>query len=534
MRSHAELLRRLRDPFWLVPRLHIVDIAGAIRPIRTLRGQQIEFVETFFRDNRPIFVVKPRQVGITTIACACFVAHMLTSPGAEALIQIAHEGAALASLNQKIRVMLQGLPPELRPHLPRDTANHIEMGHNHGSFTQQMAGGRGQGKSFTYQHDHHTEMGSWPTGSSAVKGRGVDRQVWSSIRATRHNTERGRTVVESTAHGPGGLFYTLYQAAAASSQWNLLFWPWFYDDEYALKELPKGWERTDEENEMLAKYADKGLTDLHLAWRRRKMVDEDQGPVEFRQNYPSNRDEPFLIDEKGAVFDIQALNNLAAFTDTRRFPGAPELVIYEEPHLGHSYGIGMDTSAGVGRDWAVAYVVRDDGKLVARWHSNKKPPAAQAAAVAQLSSRYGAPVLVEYNRHGKFVFHELARLGARLWRDANGKPWWTQRGANSNSKDRLIDFAAALVQEGHFLPSGAGDSRLADSLLILELASLTESDKGNLEAPEGKHDDHAMAWMLALWCVRGHLRKRPQKLWAPPEHHILRPYDMLAGTTGSP
>ena len=510
--NNPDVRKLLNDPRWFIPRLTIIDPDGKMGPIRRLRPEQDEFVDAFLR-GLPIFVLKSRQIGITTITIACFVWWLLMSEDPEALVQVTHEGDAIASLNSKARIMVEGLPASLRPTWVRDTANWLEFGHNRASLRQRMAGGRSQGRAFSFQHDHYTEMAFWPTGSSAVVGKGVDRQTWASLRATRREGPRARTVVESTANGPRGIYYQLYKTARESDgvDWTFLFWPWFYTQQYT-RRVPRNWERNDEEQELMALYGDKGLTDAHLVWRRKKLADGDD-VEEFRKNYPSNPDEPFLFSESMA-FDSAALNRLAARTRKDFFPATRELVIHERPIPNRRYSCSLDPCRGVGKDWAVAYVTRDDGKLVARWHSKKARPAQQAIAVAELSATYKCPIIVEYNGPGKFVFHELVRLGARVWLDERGKPWWTQRGS-LGTKDRLIDFAATLIAEDHFLGPGPEDPWLADPLLVQELGAMRLLPNGNLSAPEGEHDDHAMSWMMSLWPLRGILRSRPSRLWVP-------------------
>jgi hypothetical protein len=518
---------RFWDPYWTIPRFNITTKDHVTQPLGKLWPEQLAFLAAFLTHDR-ILVEKSRQQGLTTVASLALLWYVLTCPDGGGVIQLTHESDAIASLNEKLRVAIQSVPSRFRPQVTKDTANHIALGKC--SFRQRMAGGRSQSKSFTYQHQHYTEMGSYPQGSASVNGRGVDRQVWASTNATiKQKPGFSKTVVESTAHGPHGLFHELCKVAWESPAWAFLFFSWFYTDENTAP-VPDKWERTDDEDELLRLYAAEGLTDAHLVWRRQKLDDEKVDPEQFRQNYPSNRHEPFYV-TGSQFFPVEVLNRLTAYADPRTDKQA--LVMLEEPIPGRLYFIGMDTSGGVGRDYAVVVVLRDDGKLVARWRDNRTGPHEQARIGAKLSAKYNrALTLVEANRHGASVFSEMSRLGVNLWTDAKGKPFWTQRGSIA-TKDRLVDLAKDLLTLGVFNPQAVAtqweeapvrmESWLFDAVIVSQLSDMREDDKGNVTAPDDHHDDSAMAWMLAVWCARDKLRARTRaQLWTPDEARAAR------------
>jgi hypothetical protein len=518
---------RLHDPWWVIPRFAITDKSNLTRPLGRLRPEQAAFLRAFLQHDR-VLVLKSRQIGMTTAATLALLWWVLRSPAGGGVVQLTHESDAIASLNSKLRVALQSIPAAYRGRIRPDTASHIGMGR--ALFRQRMAGGRSQGRAFTYQHQHYTEMAFYPQGSASVKGRGVDRQVWASVNATvQQRPGFSRTVVESTANGPGGLFHELVKTARESPGWAFLFFPWFFTTENTIA-VPKDWERTDDETEMLRLYAAHGLTDEHLMWRRMKLNDERVDPDNFRREYPSNRDEPFYV-TGSQFFPPNILNTLTAHTDPRQ--DKLHLVIIEEPIPGRLYFGGQDTSGGVGRDYGVCQVLRDDGKLVARWRDNHTSPLEQARIGAKLSAKFNRALwLVEANRHGASVFAEMSRLGTNLWTDNKGKPFWTQRGSVS-TKDRLVDLARDLLLLGVFNPQRvatqwedapvAMESWLFDSIVVAELGNMREDERGNVTAPDNQHDDSAMAWMLAVWCARDKLRARTRsQLWTPDEARAAR------------
>ena len=110
------------------------------------------------------------------------------------------------------------------------------------------------------------------------------------------NAKGTEIILESTANGIGNYFYNMWrQASSGESDWQAIFLPWYWQDEY--KDYSKGFVPTEEENELLAQYGLNGLTKEHLSWRRKKIADFgydwDAGVAEFRQEFPFTATEAF-------------------------------------------------------------------------------------------------------------------------------------------------------------------------------------------------------------------------------------------------
>lgn len=499
----------LHNVWWTLPRLGIRDKDNLLRPLGPLYPEQRIVVQSLLEHDRTL-VLKARQRGITTIVALFFVWYMLNRRGGGSVAQVTHEERSMKVLNGKMRIAWESIPDALRPPLVRDVAEEFSFGD--ASFHQMVAGGRGQGRSTSFQHSHWTEIAHYPKGSSAVGGSGVDREVWASVHSTiQHRPGITREVVESSGK-PGGLFQEMCREGRKNKEINMIFIPWFHSAEYTLA-IPRDWEMKQDEADLFAEYHKDGLTTEHLVWRRMKLRGERYSLRLFRQEYPSNEDEPFLATGT-QYFDQEMLLKMQACA--LRATAKDDLVIYLPFEPGRKYGISHDASGGVGEDDAVSTVLRDDGRQAARWRSNTTKPHGQAHALARLSAFYGrAPVLVEKNNHGVSVIAKCEELGVNLWTDENGNYWWTQRGAN-NTKQLLVDFVAELIASGQFLPLGPDEPWLADPIAISELIDMSENKKGNVVAPEGKHDDSAMSFMLACWCIKDHLiRRRNVKLWTP-------------------
>ena len=492
-------MRQLHDPNWFVPKLGIITDQGAKRSLHPLHPEQAAIVDTL-HNNRNTLVLKPRQIGCTTIVMAYVFWLLYTSGDPLSALTITHESGAVGRVNQMCRHYWQTLPLALSPGVNTpDNAKAFGLPHNQSVFRQLMAGGRGQARSWTYQVLWATEMALWPKGSAVMSGANLDRDVWASAMSTLHAGPNTKVIIESTGNGPTGVFYDMVKVAMKSDDWAFLFFPWTEFLEYR-RPPPKGFQQTEEEHELVKQF---GLSDEQLCWRRYKLFVEGYEPDRFRKEYPLTWFDPFL-QAGGLWFDGENLNRIAASVPVSKQSKRKRLHVYEAPSEQTQYFIGMDTSGGTGRDWSVIMVLSDDLRQVAVWRCNNAKPREQADAACELSNMYGrARILCEKNNYGEAVIKRMAAQGARLWKDINGKDFWTQGGRAGRTKKMIYDWAAHLV-DGNFV-------EFHDATTVEELTTIKEQDGGNIEADGDGHDDHADALCLALWNARRQFDKKEKK-----------------------
>jgi len=100
------------------------------------------------------------------------------------------------------------------------------------------------------------------------------------------NTE---IILESTANGVGGLYYNMcMDALRGDSKYQLIFTPWFWQDEYR-KAVAKDFVLSAEEQEYKRAY---DLDDEQIHWRRVKIQELDSTWL-FKQEYPATAIEAF-------------------------------------------------------------------------------------------------------------------------------------------------------------------------------------------------------------------------------------------------
>lgn len=475
--------QRLTDPLWRTQNLYLIEAANGKRIYPKWTPEQLTVLRTL-ETSRKTLILKARQLGITTATCVWLADRAIFRPEAYNTIQLGHEGDAVSRMNQMIRVAVDGLPQQLRPGMKPDTSEMIGLSHNGSLFKQSMAGGRSQGRSYTFRAFHATEVGYWPQGSSARSGKRVDEDTWGSVNSTIHEHPDNRIMVESTADGPMGLFHRLCLTAQESDQWAFHFFPWQDFPSYRIKAMPD-FEPTTEEEKLIEKF---GLDFDQLVWRRNKI--EDIGIQVFRREYPMTPAEPFLVAE-GMWFDQEKLNDMQAFLPKERLSPKKGWQWFVPPEFGRKYVGGADSAGGVGRDGASADIFRDDGLQVASYWSDRASPDELAHEIAKANIKYGGLKWnVEANKYGKRVIAVLARLGVKVWRDEKGKPWWS----NPSTKAALYTYARTRLDEGTVF--------FENPLTIAEMLLIREQENGNIEAPKGYHDDRSDSACLAIWQLR--------------------------------
>ena len=245
-------------------------------------------------------------------------------------------------------------------------------------------------------------------------------------------SEFGETIEESTPNGPGGVFYNHWKnwkalGERASNKGH--FFPWYshYPEDVTFwkeqaKKYPGG--LTERERELTDAY---GLKPYHIAWRRWKIQESCNGDEEiFEREYASNDEDCFLSGES-QVYSRAVLKYQKSFVCPPAHVGFLKvegkkisyyadqkglLKIWALPDVDGEYVIGGDSSEGIGKDAAVAYVMRrSTGRIVAELFG-QIPPSMFADELWKLATFYNqAWVNPEANNHGHQVIEELTRKG---------------------------------------------------------------------------------------------------------------------------
>lgn len=284
--SEDKLIRVLKSlPLFAKNFLKIRTKSGRIEPFVFNRAQDYlhERLETQKAATGKVraLILKGRQQGCSTYVQARDFHIIGTSRGMKAFI-ITHEAEATKNLFDMTKRYNDELPSGLIPQPDTSSAKELKFTSLGSSYAVGTAGNKSVGRSQTIQIFHGSEVAYWPHAEDHAKG----------ILQAVPNEEGTEIILESTANGIGNYFYNMWMAASSGqSDFQAIFIPWYWQPEYRSFAIDDHLlTLTDEEDELLAEHAVKGLSREHLLWRRKKLLefsnDFESGRELFNVEYP--------------------------------------------------------------------------------------------------------------------------------------------------------------------------------------------------------------------------------------------------------
>jgi len=447
-------------------------------------------------------ILKPRQLGFTTLACGLFFADALLRPHTTS-VMVAHDLESTQRIFRIVQLFWERLPeaerrragePKLsnrREFLWPKLNSHFYVG---------TAGSLAFGRGMTINNLHASELAFWPRPEEAL------------VALTEAVPKvGGRIIIESTANGAGNFFHDFWIAAKQRRNgFTAQFYVWFEDPEYRLPGDRVG-DLDAEEQKLRQRHR---LEDDQIRWRR---TTKQRLGARFPQEYPEDDITCFLTSGR-MVFDLQSLQQAAARIQAEAPPQrvrvlpdrrggelglAPTtLLIWRQPAEGRSYVIGADVGEGLADGDASCAIVleRESGEQVAELHG-RVPPERFAHLLHALGWHYRRAVLaVERNNHGHSVLNTLhnvlrypllyyhVRYDHRVGQQSI-LGWPTDQA----TKPILVDDLAAAIAGGHLL--------IRSPEVIDECMTFITTNSGSQEAQPGKYDDRVMALGIA-WQAR--------------------------------
>lgn len=223
-------------------------------------------------------ILKGRQQGCSTYVEGRY--YWLTSrmSGSRAFI-LAHERDASSNLFDIANRYFENDPDA--PAAETANAKELDFAALDSGYRVATAGTKDVGRSQTVQYFHGSEVAFWPDGSGHAGG----------VLQAVPDLDGTEIILESTANGIGGFFHERWQEAEAGiSDYQAVFIPWFWQEEYR-KPAPTEFSLSDDEARYKETY---GLDDDQMYWRRRKVIDLGSELL-FKQEYPANAAEAFQI-----------------------------------------------------------------------------------------------------------------------------------------------------------------------------------------------------------------------------------------------
>ena len=299
-------------PFFSQYALKVKDKSGAITPFVLNKAQS--YIHQRLEDQLKrlgkvrALILKGRQQGCSTYVGGRFY-HKATKSVGKSVFILSHEAKTTEKLFRMVERFHEFCPHFIRP--KTDIANRREFAFSdvNSDYSIGTAGNDNVGRGTTIQLFHGSEVAAWQNTDEIETG------IMQAV-PDLPNTE---IILESTARGMGNMFYDMcMDAMSGKTDYELIFVPWFWQPEYR-RPIGPGFILSVEEVEYKKAY---DLDDEQMAWRRHKIA-ELKSEWKFRQEYPANPNEAFVVSGE-SFFSAQRI--LKARKSGIKDPSAPLLV----------------------------------------------------------------------------------------------------------------------------------------------------------------------------------------------------------------
>lgn len=281
-KRHLRALQRMRDSLLLFSTecLKIEDKGGQTVPLLYNRTQLYVHERVEAQKARTgrvrVIIGKGRQTTVSTYFASRFYHRATLWRGVRCHI-LTHEQEATDTLFKMVDRFQRYNP--IRPSTADDNAKALEFDVLDGGYSVGTARTKGAGRSKRLSMLHWSEVAHSP--NAAAHFAGIVQSV-----PDLPDTE---IVLESTGDGPAGEYFERWQQAEAGiGDYEAIFAPWYWTEEYA-REVPGGFTMDEEEARYRQIYA---LTLGQMVWRRAKIA-ELRDPKLFKQEYPASAAEMF-------------------------------------------------------------------------------------------------------------------------------------------------------------------------------------------------------------------------------------------------
>ena len=494
--AQRQVRLRLRDDFdfYAQKAMKIRTKSAQIVPLKFNNAQQIlnAAIKKQMEEQGyvRIIILKARQQGLST-AVGAYLYHRVSQAQAKKAIVVTHHSDSTKALFNMTKRYHENVPEILKPSTSYSSRKELTFDKLDSSYMVATAGGDSIARGETLTHTHISELAFWRESTAKDNLNGLLQSV--------PETQDTAVFIESTANGVSGPFYEMWKGAVEGTNGYMpVFIPWFLDPDYRRK-VPKGFERTPEEEEIADKY---DLDDEQIYWRRVKI--NQNGSDLFKQEYPAVPEEAFLTTGR-PVFDPEQivrrldqskgpLHRLALeLKEWREHPNG-ELLVYHHLDPGETYYIGADVAMGVRNgDYSVAQVLDSRKRQVAVWRGHVHPDYF-AEVLNYLGRRYNdAKIAVESNNHGLLTVNELYKhwsypnVYTSVVEDKISDVETPKLGFRTDvrSKPMIIDDLRASLR--------MKEMELNDKVTMQEMLTYVVKESGKLEAEEGCHDDTVMS-----------------------------------------
>lgn len=484
-----------------------------------------QVLQNQYKQGKPmrVIILKARQMGFSTLVEAIIFKKTATSKNVNSGI-VAHIDEATTNLFNMSNLFYQELPEFLKPKIRASNAKELifddkeKKGDGLRSKIKCMtAGGKGVGRSDTFQNLHISEYAFWP---------GDKKSTLAGLLQSVPDNNDSMVIIESTANGYDDFKKRWDDAVSGRSDFYPLFCAWHELDSY--RRNANGIILTQKEKELKEQY---NLDDEQIAWRRWKIANDCGGDENiFKQEFPSCPEEAFLssgdsiFDKELILKQINFISNLKNYskgffiydkniidlqnytiTNIQWKECENGYITIHSPPLKFKennvekitpYVIGCDIS-GSGEDFNAAKVVDNiTKKTVATLHIKNLNEDLLADQLYCLGKYYFDALIAVETNYSILTNRELEKLNyPKLYQrekfDTTAFSYVKQTGFDTNQKTRplMIGELVKLFREDI--------SCEVDYETLKECLSFVRNSLGRAEAEYGSHDDLVIARAIA-------------------------------------
>ena len=454
-----------------------------------ISSEQEDILRVLHTHDR-VVIPKARQLGVSTICRIYQILYALGHHGSNCAV-LSNKYAGTQEISRIDDLLLTHIAKKLGRELVK-SKNTRETVLTNGSRILRFSGSASNDRGYTLDHLHISEFAYLPDGTDILA------TMLASI-----SPDRGQVVIESTPYYYGDpLHQVTTYADTEDGVWHVLFQPWYTFKGYRL-DASDIQVLTPEETNLIQQ----GLELEQIAWRRRRINELSGDLPKFRREYPSTLGEAYDMSDEAylSTEQIAKIKTANYRLDSRNGVNIAKYAGYDTRYAG-SYCIGYDPAGGTGGDYAVAVVLnRVTRDVVCVAWSNNTSIKDFSVLVSQLATEYGkARVMFELNNHG----HAVKEVYDNLHHN-NYQTYQT----NVKSKILLYETLRSCI---HSETLG-----IVDANTIKELRTLVRSSRDLApSAPQGQHDDRAMALALAIYCDTQMGTPNKSPIFTPTVKHV--------------
>jgi hypothetical protein len=348
-------------------------------------------------------VLKGRQQGCSTYVNARFYHKTTRRPHTSAFI-LSHEGDSTTALFGMVKRYHEHVQQAFKPLVGKDNPRAMDYPGIGSDYSAATAKNDQAGRSRTAQLFHGSEAAYWEYAYAIQDGA---LKIVSLVPGTE-------IILESTANGPKGLFYEkCQQALKGETDYQLIFVPWFWQEEYE-RAVPVNFLPTPEEEAYIVANFSKPFpftsTPISrnkalrkIAWRRAEIVDlstegggnPELGLAKFRTIFPANPVEAFQSSGAG-LFRPDAIVAARASKITDEV-GARVL--------------GVDPAGDSDNADRTVITLRQGRRIIKRWKYSRMKPMELTGIVIKIDKEEGFDMAFIDRGYGEGTIDRLVEMG---------------------------------------------------------------------------------------------------------------------------